>query len=136
MPAEDAIRYFMPEDMTDPLPFTDKQYVARWLKAKTVKAALLKLQGKPWTEMTLDEQLNYAIDKVYREMAYFLYATNYSTLSGADRAKADTCRAAIEAKLSGMAGKMDAMSKFLEDFSKGKFNFTPVPIEKVGQLGN
>ena len=40
---------------------------------------------------------------------------NYSDLNGAEGQKADTCRQVLETKLAGLSGKMDAMSRFMED---------------------
>jgi hypothetical protein len=73
-----------------------------------------------WQEMSLQERIQYAIDKHYAEMAYFLYSRNYADLQGAEKAKADTCRMTLEAKLAGMAGKLDALSQFYADLASGK----------------
>jgi hypothetical protein len=69
--------------------------------------------------MDLNERIRYVMDKHYSEMAYFLYAHNYADLVGADKAKADTCRLALEAKQAGFAGKQDALSRFFADVTSG-----------------
>jgi hypothetical protein len=65
--------------------------------------------------MSAEERIRFAIDKHYNEMAYFLYSHNYGELSGPDKAKADTCRQALEAKLAGTAGKFTPLDEFWND---------------------
>ena len=116
MPPRDAIPYFHPTASPDDL----QSILKLWLKAESVQKAILKVQGKLWQEMPLNERIQYAIDKHYSEMAYYLYSRNYSELQGAEKAKADTCRQTLEAKLAGMAGKLDALSQFYADLASGK----------------
>ncbi len=116
MPAEDAMGYFLPD--LDPI---DRGPVMRrWLASENFAKAVNRLQGKAWQEMSLEERIRYAIDKHYTEHAYYLYTHNYASLTGADRQKADTCRQVLEAKLAGMAGKMDALNSFWSDLVGGK----------------
>lgn len=120
MPSMDAIRYFLPtlEDG-----WTEEQVRAfhdRWVKGKEIGPARKIVEGKEWSELTPEERIKRAIDKHYTEMAYFLYSTNYASIQGADKTKADTCRGALEAKLAGMAGKLDPLSKFFEDVASGR----------------
>lgn len=117
LPTSDAIVYFFPEDF--PAAELEAEH-QRWRKSKVVAKACEKVQGRPWVEMTLDQQIQFSIDKHYAEMAYYLYSHNYSELQGADKTKADTCRVALEAKLAGMAGKLDALSSFFADLKSGK----------------
>lgn len=114
-PASQALLYFEPDLTSADLP----KELKRWVNSGRVKAAIISLQGGPWEGMSLQEKLEYSITKHYSELAFFLYNTNYNDLTGPDRAKADICRGVIEAKLAGMAGKVDAMSRFFEDVMKG-----------------
>lgn len=112
MPSHVAFSYFLEPEIDA---IAAAQYQNLWLKSKNLQKAILKLQGKAWQEMSLEERVKYAVDKHYGEMAYYLYAHNYSELSGAEKTKADTCRAVLEAKLAGMAGKVDPLSKLYDD---------------------
>ena len=117
LPHSEALRYFYPDSDEEELTLTLKG----WMKSETLKRTLLSLQGgKPWQEMNLDEKISYAITKHYSEMAYFLFSRNYSTLSGIDRQKADTCRVALEAKLAGTSGKLNPLEMFWDDVRTGK----------------
>lgn len=117
MPTLDAVRYFYPDDEPERVKFEHD----RWLRSNHVKSAVKTVQnGKSWQEMSLDERIKFAIDKHYSELAYFLYTNNYATLTGADRQKADVCRAALEAKLAGTSGKMDALTSWFDDVKSGK----------------
>jgi hypothetical protein len=118
MPSEDAVTYFVTDATISPADIVAMH--DRWMRSDTLKSAVLELQGKPWQDLGLEERIKLAIDKHYSEMAYFLYSRNYATLGGQEKAKADTCRTALEAKLAGMAGKMDALSRFWDDIAGGK----------------
>ena len=121
MPAGDAIRYFLSQEQLQLL--GDKgvqQMVEAWLADPAVRAAQLALMGMPWQEMTAEEQIKFAINKHYVEMAYFLYANNYVELRGESKAKADTCRLALESKLAGTAGQSDPLSRFYEEVLRKK----------------
>lgn len=107
-----ALSYFYPDCKLGEL----KVELDRWLKSAKVRKSIIKLQGKEWEAMSLQERLEYSINKHYSELAFFLYNANYNDLIGPDRAKADVCRTVIEAKLAGMAGKQDAMTRFFDDF--------------------
>lgn len=124
MPAEDAIRYFIPEDDPDPLG-TAKTTLSKWLRSTHVKQALKTLQGRSWQDMSGEERIKSALDLHYNQLAYFLYSHNYASLVGADKAKADTCRQALEAKLAGMAGKGDFLSRFFDDVQSGRVKLVP-----------
>lgn len=71
--------------------------------------------GVPWQKLRPEERLQIALDKHYAEMAYFMWTHNYTDLSGVDKVKADTCRAALEAKLAGTAGKGSILDRFYEE---------------------
>lgn len=118
-PPSEAIRYFIPEEETVSATYLAVQ-AEQWLRSKAVQDAVRSIQGKDWTEMSAHERISLAIDKHYSEMAYFLYSRNYVDLGGADKAKADTCRAALEAKLAGTAGKLSAVEQFWSDVVSGK----------------
>lgn len=117
VPSHEAIRYFAPDDT--PPPELARQH-EHWVGSHAVRQAIVKLQGKAWQEMEPMERLKIAVEKHYAELAYFLYSHNYSDLMGAEKTKADTCREAIERKISGTAGKDDAFSRYLTDVMSGK----------------
>lgn len=123
MPSTEAIRYFHNPDGESE--FNIKVIHDAWMRSQQVKKAVLQLQGKMWQEMSVEERIKYAINKHYSEMAYFLYAHNYASLTGADKTKADTCRAVLETKLAGMAGKMDALTRFYDDVANGRVKLAP-----------
>jgi hypothetical protein len=116
LPASEAILYFIqPED-----PQELALVLRKWLASAAVKEATKVLLGKSWTEMTLEEKIKTATDNHYAQLAYFLFSHNYSDLGTTDKAKADTARQALEAKLAGTAGKGDALSQFFSDINSGK----------------
>lgn len=123
MPQIDAIRYFC-EPEEEP---AAKLHL--WTGSKLVSNAILTIQKKSWQDMTLGERIKTAMDLHYSQMAYFLYSHNYVEVAGADKQKADTCRQALEAKLAGMAGKMDALTQFWSDVANGavKLPGTAIP---------
>lgn len=115
MPPEEAILYFF-EDKDNALAAID-----RWMKAKTVRSAITSLQGgKAWQTMTLDERIEFSLNKHYTELSYYLYSRNYVTLQGADKSKADTARVTLEVKKAGLAGKLEPLSQFWDDVKSGK----------------
>ena len=125
MPSMDAITYFAEEgDQAEDLKFRHD----RWMNSKLLQRAVLQIQGSAWQDMTLEQRMRFAMDKHYSELAYYLYAHNYSDLQGNMKQKADTCRIALEGKLSGMAGKMDPLSRFWDDVLAGKVT---IPAPKV-----
>ena len=120
-PAREAIRYFLPEDQIEVYSSAQAEQIAcRWLADKEVQRVVVLLQGKDWTEMSTEERMRFSLDKTYVEMAYFLYSRNYVDLAGQEKAKADTCRAALESKLAGTAGKLNAVEQFWSDVMAGK----------------
>ena len=130
-PAREAIRYFLPEGEEVLTSGQVEQIAARWLADKAVQAAIIGLQGTEWEGMTTEEKLRYAVGKTYVEMAYFLYSRNYVELSGPERAKADTCRNTLEAKLAGTAGKLSAVEQFWADVTSGKVKLvTTTPAQQ------
>lgn len=116
LPASDAILYFT--DATEPqeIAFT----LNEWQKSSQVKKAMLTLMGKPWQDMSLDEQCKHALNVHYAALAYFLYSHNYSEVGPGDKTKLDTARTALEARAAGTAGKGDALSMFFEDLKSGR----------------
>lgn len=124
MPSSDAIRYFFePDCPPDRLLFEHE----RWMRHPHVQAALRQINGVPWQDLDLPGRIQFAIDKHYSEMAYFLYANNYAELVGADKIKADTCRQALEAKLAGQAGKMSALTMFWDDVKNNRVKLPGLP---------
>ena len=116
LPASEAILYFT--ETSDPQELA--HMLRKWMTSKAVKEATSQLLGKSWTEMTLEEKIKTATDNHYAQLAYFLFSHNYSDLGQVDKAKADTARQALEAKLAGVAGKGDALSQFFHDINTGK----------------
>jgi hypothetical protein len=127
MPGLEAIRYFC----SDPDPGLVRHVHDAWMRAETVALAILKLQGKPWQRMSKDERLQWAKDKAYAEMAYYIYSHNYSDLSGQELAKYDSCRKAIEVKLAGMEGQVEGLGKFWDDLLSGKVKSPAVAQHKT-----
>jgi hypothetical protein len=65
--------------------------------------------------MSLDEMCRYALDRHYSQLAYLLHSEHYGEADQPRKAKLDTARSALEAKLAGMAGKTNALEQFLMD---------------------
>lgn len=116
LPASDAIAYFI--DLEDPA--ERARVLLTWLKSRSVRTAQQELMGKKWQDMNLDERCRYALDLHYSQMAYYLFNHNYVEMTSGDKTKADTARAALESKLAGNAGKGDALTRFLDDFTAAK----------------
>jgi hypothetical protein len=76
--------------------------------------------------MSLEDRMRTALDQHYNSLAYFLYSHNYTEANSSDKPKIDTARQAIEAKLAGQAGKLDALSQFFDDISTGKVKLPSV----------
>ena len=126
MPSSDAIRYFYP-DIEDALALS--KIHRRWMASPKVGAAVVTLQGKNWQDMTLDERIQTSINLHYGQLAYLLYSRNYVELSGPEKAKADTARVALEAKLAGSAGKLGPIEAFWDDIRTGKVKLgVPAPV--------
>ena len=112
-PATHAVRYFLEEEATE-----DQVVGAAetWPSQPVVLEALRKYSGgESWHEMTTQQRLNLALEKHYNEMAYFLWTTSYVECDTQDRAKADTCRSALEVKMSGLAGQESPLARFYTD---------------------
>lgn len=116
LPPEDAIIYFTDSQDEQVV----QELLVAWLRSRAVKSAIITLQGKPWDRMSLDEKIKTSLDFTYSSMAYFLLTHNYGTLGRDDKAKADSARGALEAKLAGTSGKFDALSEFYADLRAGK----------------
>lgn len=124
MPSSEAIAYFFPDE---PDANILRSIHDRWVKSEAVSDATLRLQGKAWQQMSAEEKIRLALDNHYAQLAYFLYSRNYVELEGTGRQKADTARQALEAKLSGMAGKMDALTRFYDDILQNRVKLVPRP---------
>ena len=129
LPAMEAIVYFAtPEDDSEALAYKLRD----WQRSPVTKRAMATLMRKSWTEMSLDERITHALDLHYSGLAYFLFSHNYADLGGPDKAKADTARQALEARMAGTAGKTDALSQFFNDINTGKVKLNqPVPVVKA-----
>lgn len=123
MPQVDVIAYFFPT--LDPGEL--KVELNKWMGSPTVRSAILTQMGKAWQDMTLEERIQFSIDKHYSEMAYFLYSHNYAQLVGPDRQKADICRQALEAKIAGNAGKLGPIEAFWADIKSGRVKLAGLP---------
>lgn len=117
MPASEAIRYFLAEDLD---PAQVSRLLDGWGRSEELQRQILALQGKPWQGMTAMERIEFSINKHYNELAYYLYSTNYAELQGQERQKADKCREVLEAKLAGTSGKLTAVESFYNDIITGK----------------
>lgn len=133
-PPREAIRYFLPEEESGPAVSLIESTTARWMASEPVRRWILHYQGKDWADMGPGEKLKFALDKTYTEMAYFLYSRNYVELNGPDKAKADTCRTVLEAKLAGTSGQLNQVERFWSDIAAGRIKLgsglsgpTPVP---------
>lgn len=129
LPPEQAILYFIETDQASDA----VQTASRWLRSRNVQAAQKKVMGKSWTEMTLDEKVDYALNSHYSQLAYLLYSTNYLSVGSTDKAKLDTARQALEARKAGVAGKGDALSRFFDDLNSGKIKLAP-QVKSASQL--
>lgn len=126
MPAEEAILYFL-ED-----PENAVMVAARWVKSAAVRSAVTTIQGSRWQDLSLDDAITFALDKSYREKAYYLYSRNYTALSGADLTKYNTARSTLEVKKAGLAGKTEPLAKFWDDVKSGKVKLnTPAIVPSV-----
>lgn len=124
LPSEQAILYFTDSD--DPKFIADLH--AKWLRSRAVAKAQRELLGKDWTEMTLDEQIETALNQNYASLAYLLFSVNYITADQMQKAKLDSARTALEAKKAGTAGRTDALSMFFDDVKAGRVKLLPKPI--------
>ena len=126
MPSMEAIGYFADAEIAAD-PSLLRSIHDRWMKSSVVRASLLALQGKPWQGMDLMEKIRYSIDRHYAQMAYYLYTHNYTELTAQEKAKADTCRQVLEAKLAGRAGKETPIEEFFRDIAEGKVKLVAKP---------
>jgi hypothetical protein len=131
LPASEAILYFI--DSEDPAELA--MILKRWTRSKVVKRAMGKLNRKPWEEMSLDERMRAALDQHYNALAYMLFSNNYIEANSTDKQKLDTARGAIESKLAGTAGKLDALSQFYDDINSGKLKLNKPATAVIGLNG-
>jgi hypothetical protein len=122
MPPIDAIRYFYPDEDNGSVLV---RLAAAWGKSNAYQESTRRLQGKIFSEMGLDERINYTLELHYSQLAYFLYSNNYSTMNPAECKKADTCRQALETKLAGNAGIANPLVQFWNDVKSGKTVLAP-----------
>jgi hypothetical protein len=118
MPSLDAIRYFLGEG--DWTPGAIELVHNKWLGSRAVQQAWTVIMGSEWQNLDLDRRIQFSMDKHYSELAYYVYSHNFSTVAGSDITKLNTARAVLEAKLAGTAGKLDAMSQWLDDLRLGR----------------
>lgn len=108
-PVVAAVRYFVPAASDEEVGVLAQA----WIQQPGYDAALRGWLGGEWHEVTERQRMEGALRKHYAEMAYVLWTTNYAESEGAVRVKADVCRQALEAKISGLAGREDVLSQFL-----------------------
>lgn len=133
LPAAEALLYFLPEEQREQAdPGQVALWAKKWANSKAVAKAMVGLQQGEWSALDPKRRIELALEKHYNEMAYFLYTHNYVDLNAAlDRAKADTCRVALEAKLAGLSGSTNALAAFWQDVSSGKLTLAGAP-QKLG----
>ena len=136
MPSEEAIFYFFP-DLTTSDEDLRKLRVEhdRWSRSRAVKDAVREVRKWDWEDLSLDDMVKQAVDKTYKEMAYFLHSRNYVSLPQAERQKADTCRTALEAKLAGSAGKTNELTMFFDDIMRGTRKLAVLPSSSIPPVG-
>jgi hypothetical protein len=112
-PATHAVRYFLPDPAAEEEVL---EAVEAWPSQPEVLEAMREYSGgESWHEMSTKARLDLALTKHYNEMAYFLWTSNYVDLESSERVKADTCRAALEVKVSGLAGQDSPLAKFYHE---------------------
>lgn len=116
LPASDAIRYFTDEQDS----LIVSQLLRDWRESRAVREAQLKLMGKSWQNMSLDEQISAGLNQQYSSMAYLCFSCNYIEASASDKAKLDTARVALEAKQAGTSGQANPIEQFFADIKAGK----------------
>ena len=128
-PVSVACSYFLPPDAGE----EDIEIAAEvWPGQKEVLKAIQTLTGGvPWHHLSPEERIRIALDKMYAEMAYFLWSHNYSDAGGVEKLKADTCRQALEAKVAGTAGKGNAIEEYYREILQQKRTGIEVKVGKA-----
>jgi hypothetical protein len=127
MPIPDIMTYFFPESSPN-----ERLAIANgWTRSRALAKAIKQLQGDDWHLMTLDQRIQFAINKHYSELAYFLYTHNYAEASGMDKTKADVARSVLEHKLAGTAGKGSPIEQFWDDLKNNKIKLATQPAIPV-----
>ena len=116
LPATQAILYFVTEENPEAI----EKWASRWLNSRAVNAAVTALMKKPWQQMSMQERMDYALTMHYNQLATMLISYNYLTAGGAEKAKMDDARKAIEAKNAGLAGQQGGLEMFYADLRAGK----------------
>lgn len=133
MPSLDAIRYFLGEGEWTPAAI--ELVHNRWISSRPVQRAWKVIMRGSWQELDLERRIGFALDKHYSELAYYVFTHNFSTVAGADIVKLNTARGVLEAKVAGMAGKMDAMAQWIDDLNKGRVKLGP-PVAVLPAAGS
>jgi hypothetical protein len=116
LPPSEAIRYFaISED-----PAEIMQQLRKWMSSKAVRQAQNKLLGKQWQDLPLEERIKLSLDRHYSGMAWILFSQHYAEADSSMKGKLDAARQALEAKMAGTSGKMDALSQFFDDINRGR----------------
>lgn len=121
LPASQAILYFV--ETVDPA--TAQAATQVWTRSRAVRKATQALMGKTWQAMTLDERMHHALSLHYSQLATLLFTNNYIEATAPEKTKMDTARTALEAKVAGTAGQMNAMEQFFADVKSGAVKLAP-----------
>lgn len=116
LPAEQAIQYFI--ETNDPAELA--LVLSKWQRSRSVQRAQVKLLGKSWQEMSLDEKIEAGLNQQYANLAYLCWSVNYVTAGDREKSKLDAAIKMLEAKKAGVAGQGDALSVFLSDVKSGR----------------
>jgi hypothetical protein len=112
-PVADVVPYFWTSAVDEAVLLACEEW---WPRQTEVVEAIQQLTGgEPWHQLTDEARWDLALTKHYNELAYVLWTTNYAEVTGPAKAKADTCRQAMEAKVAGMAGTESPLSRFYHD---------------------
>lgn len=126
LPARDAIDYFV--SVEDPMELAG--VLKAWMKSSTVRAAIRRLEGKPWQHLSVEERMQSALNTHYSQLATLLRTSNYIEAGPGEKTKMDSARQALEAKIAGQAGRGDALSQFFSDITAGRVKL-PVAIKRA-----
>jgi hypothetical protein len=116
LPAAQAILYFVETEDPGELMLA----LRKWQRSIAVRRAMASLLEKPWTEMSAEEAMRAGLEIHYRQLATLLHSENYIDADPQTKGKMDAARVAIEAKLAGQAGKMNALEQFYDDLRTGR----------------
>lgn len=112
MAGEDVIGEILP-DLEETI---RPELARRWEKDDRVRGARFDLRA--WLAKNGDERIGEALTHAYLVIAHWVRRQTFGVLETAKLAKFFTSVAILERKQAGSAGKVDAVSQFLEQFQK------------------